>query len=289
MEHNPEVSATEMVRNFSKWQDHALREPVHVLHHGRRKLTLVSTDFLAKLNRVREDDAATAAEREILLDAVPFAAVLVDQDCAVTYMNHAARSRFNVSLQAAGGSPLPRLLSDGEGTAICDMVRRVCSSRSNERIDVLLKNAPFSAIAVAFSDGALLFLQNTAAAEERDHLQAEITAISRVLAQSGNAALARINARGYVDVLGPDLAALARIAEAAVPLRFVNLFDVADRPALGGAIEAAFIGQSEWSSGATLLVGGMDMCDVTVTFAPIHGRTGVSAVQALVSRRATPN
>mgnify|MGYP001111566096 FL=1 len=43
------VTAAEIIRNFGYWQQQALSHPVTVTHHGRARVTLISTEEYERL------------------------------------------------------------------------------------------------------------------------------------------------------------------------------------------------------------------------------------------------
>lgn len=64
------ATSAEVSRNFGKWQDFALRGPVHVSHHGRARVVLVSADDYSRMAREAPVAAPRDSSAELALRAV---------------------------------------------------------------------------------------------------------------------------------------------------------------------------------------------------------------------------
>ena len=62
------ITAADLARQFGKYRDIALREPVSVTHHGRETLVMLAADEYKRLKTIEEDMAKDrkAAMAEIL-------------------------------------------------------------------------------------------------------------------------------------------------------------------------------------------------------------------------------
>lgn len=74
------TTAADLQRNFSLWQDRALRTPVTVTHHGRRRLVLVSAEEYDRLKR--RDRQALRSEQLTAEEIAAIAAAQAPADAA---------------------------------------------------------------------------------------------------------------------------------------------------------------------------------------------------------------
>lgn len=234
------VTASALVRQFGTWQERAAKAPVYILHRGRPRLVLTSIDVMEALCAPHADPAAGATLAESLLDSIRELVVILDLDMKIVTVSRAARGYFGVA--APEGMTLDRLAPGATVDFLIAAASRVLESGLAETIEVAAARYARRRLSIAIvpcPTGVGLYAQDITVADDLKEARERLDALDQALAIVEDVAAARINLRGYLCDVSPSLAALTAIpAETLASVRFVTLFDVASRVAVGDAIEA---------------------------------------------------
>lgn len=273
------VSATELARNFGRWRDEAARAPVYVQHRGQPRLVLASIDLLQRLMRPATEQARVAADTETLIDALPDPILLLNADGSPQAVNRAAATFL--------GLPAALVVESFSGTladAIRDLGARVAASGIAERVEWSEgERRRVEAIATPLGQGAALILRDLAVREALDAARASTRAVGDAVEAMDGAALVRLSLRATLE---DGVAALARLTrakpDALRAARFVSLFDVQSRIAVGEAIERVLrLGETQRLD-AKLLVGGAQPRPVRLVLSANRHRIAIEGATALL-------
>lgn len=285
------VTASDLVRQFGTWRERAARAPVYVLHRGRPRLVLASMAVMDALCAPHDGEAAAETGRvAALLDGSPELIVLADAMLAITAASRSVRARFGEA--AMPGAPLDALAPPHLAPLLAAAATRVAQSSQAETLDLPLAHDPARPVALAiepYPGGIALFGRLPGDAEALAFARTERDALDGALAVSGATALAHVNARGYLDGDLGTLACLTGIAEAALgSVRFVTLFAVQSRVALGEAMEAVIADAAPRRLSADLLINRGAARTATIALAPVSRRGIATGVLALITAPAEP-
>lgn len=234
------VTASALVRQFGIWQERAAKAPVYILHRGRPRLVLTSTDLMQALCVPQDSASAAQADIEALFESMREIVILVDQALRVTRISRAAKRYFGID--AAADLPLDRLAPGAAMAFVAESAHRVIERGVAETIEVaaLRREGRRQSVEIEpWGDGAALFASDVTTADDLRDASAHSRAVDQSLAAISGAATARINLRGYLEHPTPSLAALTGIpADTLATVRFVTLLDIGSRVAVAEAIEA---------------------------------------------------
>jgi hypothetical protein len=265
------VSASDLVRRFGLWRDRALASPVYVLHRGKPRLVLAAADLIGRgTARPGDTDRVSA-----LLDGSPEMIVIADRHGALIAASRSVRTRFG---DPPPGSPVAALVAPEAAAPLAAAIGRVAETGLAETVELGLAGLFPSRATVAIEphpDGVALFAREVAP-DDRDSFDATFAA-------SRHAAVARLDAHGFLDGPHTALAALTGIAPAILSsLRFVSLFAVESRTAIAAAIDATGETGLPQSVAASLLTEAGDPRPVSVAFAPRLRGDSAAGVVALI-------
>jgi len=272
------VTASDLVRQFGTWRERAARAPVYVLHRGHPRLVLASMAVMDALCAPHEAHSADQTQRvTALLDGSPEMIVLADRSLSITAASRSARARFVEA--AAAGAALESLAPPPLAPLLAAAAARVVQSAQAEAIDLPLAHDPTQPMALwiePYPDGVAVFGRLAGDTEALAAARIEQAALSEAMAMAGNCATARINARGYLDGPHPILSKLTGVSDQALgAVRFVSLFAVQSRVALGDAVEAVMTDAAPRRVTADLLVNRSDTRPAIISLTAL-GRTGAA-------------
>ncbi len=278
------VTASELVRHFGIWQDRAARAPVYILHRGRPRLVLTSLEMMDALCApLAAPDNGDSARLDGLLAATREIVLWLHRDGAIVPASHPARAIFgNTALS------IDRIASVG-GSFLAATAERVLESGIEESVEItptLYPTRRWSCRIDAAGDGAILIARDITDETTLAGLRAADESQETAMLAAGGSASARIGLRGYVDAPSATLVALTGVdAEALASARFVSLFEIGSRVAIGDALETAVGDGEPRAIDARLLVNRGDAINVTVAFARLRRGAATEAVHVLIVRR----
>ena len=283
------VTSSDLVRHFGVWQDRAARAPVYVLHRGRPRLVLTSLDVMDALcaphagSATPDADAALAA----LIDASDQIVILIADDGTVARVNQAALARFGGAVRPGAA---PAAIATAGGELLAAAIGRVLASGIAEAAEVIPERYPTRRFACAidpFPGGCLLRTRDLTAEQQLADARAQAAAIVAAITAAEGVAV-RIGLRGYMIDPPAALARLAGVApEALATARLVTLVDVADRVAVGDALERVIEDGTPRSVRARLLIRGASSLAVTIGLAAVrHGSRVEEIVAGIVPNAA---
>lgn len=282
------VTASHLARNFGRWQDIALREPVYVVHRGRPRLALTSVEFLGRLIDGHGDSGDWVARRRILIDAIDDPVAIIDRRDRLSATNAAMRGYLGLRGADADDAPIAALTSKPIAGGIVDLARRARITGMIERVELAVDSMGtgfVEAVAQPADDDVFILIRDLSARHARDRAVSLLGAFDNIFEKLDGAALARINLRGYLADPSPSLARLAGINPDVVTLaRFATLFDVGSRAGMGDMLERVLRGESPGATGALLLARGAERMPVTVAMSPVASRIAVEGALAIITR-----
>ena len=233
------VTSSDLVRSFGIWQDRAARAPVYVLHRGRPRLVLTSLELMDSLCAPhRSGEAVATQDLATLLDTTAELYLLADRGGVLRRAGAAARRYFGASAQT--GAPVAAIGADG-APLLADAIARVVESGIAEEVECVPAAYPSRRLSLSVlpaGDGVVLHARDLTMADELADGRALDLARGEALMAAGGAAEATVNLRGYCERPAPTLAALTGVpVESLATARFVTLFAVASRVAVGEAME----------------------------------------------------
>src|SRR3546814_11625917 len=108
--HEQSVASTEIVRNFSVWQNRSADRPVYILHHGRPRSVLLSLDqyreLAAGLGSKDEREERLRTNIDILLARMNLMFVRLGRDLRIVRANSAAANWLGRSVADLAGQGL---------------------------------------------------------------------------------------------------------------------------------------------------------------------------------------
>ncbi|TPG43331.1 hypothetical protein EAH79_06005 [Sphingomonas koreensis] len=232
------VTASTLVRQFGLWQERAARAPVYILHRGRPRLVLTSTDLMQALCTADRTDEADG-DGEALLGSIRELVLILDDQLRITRISAGARAYY--ATESGLGATLDQL-SPGPATAfMIEIAHRVIERGVAETVEIESARRPGRRLSVdvlPWRSGVAMFGHDITTAEQLKDATGHVRAIDQALAAITDAAAARINLRGYLEAPTPSLAALTGIAvDTLASVRFVTLLEVGSRVAVAEAIE----------------------------------------------------
>jgi len=279
------VTASDLVRQFGTWRERAARTPVYILHRGRPRLVLASMAVMDALCAPHADSAPPDSGRlAALLDGSPEMIVIADRSLTITASSRSVRARFGDA--ARPGAAFETLAPPHLSPLLAAAAARVAQSSQAELIDLPLAYDPTRPVTLSiepFPDGIAMFGRPAGDTEALATARAERAALDNAMAASGDIVVTRVNARGYLDGPQDALARLTGVSEQALSaVRFVTLFAVQARVALGEAIEAVMDDATPRRVTADLLVNRGDPVAATVALAPLSRNAATTGVLALI-------
>ena len=276
------VTASGLVRQFGLWQEAASHAPVYILHRGRARLVLASVDLMTALCAPHAGGGGQHRAREQgLLDALPDPAIMVATDLRLLAVGRAARGYFGA--RAVSGADLAAILPDDVAPFVTVATRRVIGSGVGEHVEIRSSAHGDRRLDLSIDpvpDGALLTGRDRSVEDDRDSAIACEAAIRAALGAVPGLASGTVGLRGYINDCGTLGALTGLSANALASVRFVTLFDVGARVAVGDALEAVLADGQTRSVRASLLVNRSAVLAVSVAISAC--RTGTAITGALV-------
>lgn len=277
------VTASDLVRQFGVWQARAAQAPVYILHRGRPRLVLTSVDLMKALCAPHLEASGEARRLQALLGATDEIVLMVDRQRRVTTSSRLARG----ALGEIDGIPVERI-ADRSAPLLAAAIDRVVASGMAEAAEIGAAGYPgrrWRCAIEPMTGGAVLVIRDITEDLALAERIAELDAHEAATRINGAAATVRLGLRGYIERATPSLVALTGIAaDALKTARFVTLFDVASRVALGEALERVLDLGEERRIVARLLVNRAEPRPVAVGLAPVtRGAAPTAAIAHIVA------
>lgn len=225
------VASTEIVRNFSAWQEKSGKRPVYILHHGHPRSVLLSVDLYGRLlagqgsQNAREEQLR--AQADILLAHLDRMFVLADRDLHILRMNRAAAAILEQSPRKLAGQPLLALFPGAEGQRIASAAQQVMESGLSRNYQ---GENDLEADIVPFPPGVGLFWSDATEKRELHGLRSERDGAEALLSMMTGCAVGEVRADGMLASVHPTLKRLVRFREDIIArMAFAELFDEGSR------------------------------------------------------------
>lgn len=271
------VTAAELVRQFGCWQERAIIEPVHVTHHGRDRLVLMSARAYGKLLARRAEDRPAAAgdDMAVVLAHMAQSYLALDRHMAVIEANPVACAHLRLARAELVGRPLLDAVPVLRGSLF-----QAHAARAIETGEAYAFDTPAATAPGRWSHVQLFPIRDGVGALFRDiteQLSARAVADGRAammaaLGAHGGVGMAILSPRGAFGDVDATFGAMAGFAPDA--LRHVRMTDVLAidrRVAAGRALDVLMTGGPATAFESTLLVNGGDKLAVRIALAPLAG------------------
>lgn len=281
------VTASDLVRHFGAWQDRASHAPVYILHRGRPRHVLTSVDIMQALCAPHDElrNGGLQDSQEALLDLTSDIIVLCDENRVITALSRAARAFFVGS--ASVGMVIDRLATPATAPFLADAARRVLATGAAEPAEIAAMPYPDRRLECRlqpYPGGLAVIAYDASRSEDLSRLRAIDVAQQGAIAAMGKAATAQINVRGYLDGPSVTLTAMTGLSPDSLgSVRFVSLFAIGSRVALGDTIDMLLTQGGQSAVQALLLVNRGDPLAVWVGLAAIRQGAAITGIAAAIA------
>lgn len=283
------VTASQLVRNFGVWQDHATRHPVYIMHRGRPRLAIASIDILEALCAPGIGRTEWMAERDVLLDAIDDIVVLLDRNDRVIVANHAARAFLKITADRARGQLLAAIAPAALAMFLESTVRRVCDTGITERLEIGSGVARMGLTVAPLASGTAIIARDLSCRDALETAQSALDAVDTALAEIEGVAKVRVNTRGHIVHPTRSFIRITGLPEATLAaVRFVSLIEVGSRVAVAEAVERVIRQDRPCAIDARLLVNGRSPLPVRIGLSPLDRRLTVDGVEAVIVAGGAP-
>lgn len=235
------TTAAEFVRNFARWRDSAMQEPVLISHHGRTSHVLLSEALFSRMNETvappSEGDGAQA-----LAEWIDEGVILCDAQGRIIFANRVAGALSGTSNAGLQGKVLFDALPSVVGTVFASHVRRTLGTGEPASADIPSPFFPHSWLHLqSFRMGRQVVVTfRDITSEVRNHRMADTKgAILEAMAVHGQIDYVRLSVRGTVDRVSEGLSRLIGVPESRLAgIALASLVALADRVRFRDALEA---------------------------------------------------
>jgi len=288
-----EVSAADISRNFSFWQDRAMTHPVVITRHGKPRVVLVSVDDFntgrngpENLRSPLDSGHALKAVFNHMIEAF----VALDSELRVTSVNRA----FEDMLGRTEGDLLDRTLQDAFPNAqrlFFEFLRRTLMTGDVSELEFPSALAPgrvYRSRAFPYQDGVAAVLQSRQDDYDAHHQNSVLQAQVDASQQLPGVSWASLSLRGAFDGCSEKFCASVGLAcSDLMGTPFIQLIKPASRGGVSLAMEACINDRTTRAAEAIMFAKGLGEAPVTVAFAPIIDAAAVSGLRVAVAARAT--
>ncbi len=287
-----EVSAAEISRNFSFWQDRAMSHPVVVTRHGKPRVVLVSVDTYNTGQGVVERPGAHLGSEHALsaiLNHMIEALVALDGELRVTAANRAFEDMMGCTEAELLGRTLQEAFPNAQRIFL-EFMRRTLKTGDVSELEfpsALMPGRVYRSRAFPYRDGVAAVLQSRQDDYEAQHQSSVLQAQVDAAQQLPGVSWAGLSLRGAFDGLSDKFCATVGLAASdLMGTPFIQLFKPASRAAVSLAIEACINERSARSADAVMFSKGLGEVLVTVAVAPVLDAGGVSGLRVAVATQA---
>jgi prevent-host-death family protein len=286
-----EVTAGEISRNFSFWQDRAMSGPVVVTRHGKPRVVLVSVETYETGPSVLESPGSNLDSRHALsalLSHMIEGFVAFDGELRVTAVNRAFEDMLGCTEAEVLGRTLQESFPNHQ-RLFTDFLRRTLKTGDVSELEFPSVRSPgrvYRSRAFPYRDGVAAALQSRQddydAQRQISVLQAQVDAAQQLPGVSW----ASLSLRGAFDELSERFCALVGLTAAdLIATPFTQLFKPASRGAVSLAIEACVNEGTTHTADAIMFAKGLGEAAVTIAFAPIIDAAAVSGLRVALAAR----
>lgn len=282
------VPATEIVRNFSVWQDRSIEHPVTILHHGRPRSVLLSLEQYGELLMAQgsqdEREEWLRGQLDVVLAHMKCLFVQVDTNLHISRANHAAAAFFGQKAATLAGQPLDHLFSGPQTRRIIQATRKVLASGLSERVKAKWTDRARIVDVAPFPAGAALFGTDIGADGEIEDLSVRRDAEEQLLAMMTGCAVGEIGPDGMLAGVHPTLKRLLRFAPEMIgKTAFCDLFDEGSRRKCGLHVTHVLAGKGPVCCRADLITRDRGAVPIRLFLAPkLAGETVESALFSIL-------
>lgn len=227
------VTATEIVRHFSEWQDRSSERPVTILHHGRPRSILISADHYSKLLAAQggsdEHAEQLRGQLDVVLARMKSLFIQFDQHQQVLRINGVAARFIGRKPGEVLAQQVSRLFDEQVRDCIATAIQSLFSSGSPQILALSLDSARercHQVEIVPFPGGGVLFATDITSESTADELLARQDAEQQLLSMMVGCAVGSIEPDGTLLQVHPSLTRLVRFRAHAISQKsFCELFE----------------------------------------------------------------
>lgn len=227
------VASTDIVRNFSAWQEKSLKRPVYVMHHGQPRSVLLSVDHYGRLlagqgsQNAREEQLR--AQADILLARMDSMVALADRDLHISRINRAAAAFLDKNPRMLAGQPLTMLFPGADAHQIVSTANKALESGLSQKL--VIQGETILEVDIApFPPGVALFWADVTEDREIGTLRSQREGAETLLSMMTGCAVGEIGIDGMLAGVHPTLKRLLRFREDMIAQTpFADLFDEGSR------------------------------------------------------------
>ncbi len=286
-----EVTAAEVSRNFSFWQDRAMTHPVVVTRHGKPRVMLISIDaFNAGPNSPSASTAPGSVHaRNAVFNHMIEAFIALDWELRVTAVNRAFEDMLGCTEAELLGVALQDAFPNAQRLFI-DFLRRTLTTGDVSELEFpsgLVPGRVYRSRAFPYLDGVAAVLQSRQDDYDAQHRNSVLQAQVDAMQQLPGVSWASLSLRGAFDGMSQKFAASVGLESSdLLGTPFIQLFKPASRGAVSLAMEASVNDRAPHAAEAVMFSKGLGEAPVTVAFAPILDAAAVTGLRVAVATQA---
>ena len=285
------VTAAEIIRNFGYWQQQALSRPVTVTHHGRARVTLISTEEYERLTQPggAKAPAGPSPALETVLEHMAEGFVLFDREMKVTRMNAVAEAWFGRDRSDLIGQDPTAAFGEIYDSIVADGLRKALRDGEVSNFEAPSALFPGRRIRVRvfpYQDGIGILFLNITELERLRGLAAENQACCQAIEQHPDVGLVRLDGRGRVTSGDETFERLSGFKAADLAnVRIFDIFAIGARRRVQAAFEELMADRKPAEMAGALIMRQGGECDVTISMSPLVRHFAAQGAIMLVSAR----
>lgn len=285
------VTAAEIIRNFGYWQQQALSHPVTVTHHGRARVTLISTEEYERLTSgagaVSGSAGAAGPTLETILEQMAEGFLLFDRDMKVVRMNAVAEAWFGRDRSEMLGQSPTVTFGAIYDSIIADGLRKALRDgeiTTFEAPSALFPGRRIRLRVFPYLDGIGVLFVNITELERLRALAAENQACQQAIEAHRQIGMVRLDGRGRVVSADSTFEALSGFSAADLGnVRIFDIFSPGTRRRAQSAFEDVMSTRQPTELAAALIARQGGERDVSVSMAPLVRDFAAQGVVMVVS------
>ncbi len=285
------VSAAEIIRNFGYWQQQALSHPITVTHHGRARVTLISTEEYERLIAAAGSEAGGPASPalEVVLEQMAEGFILLDRNMKITRINAVAEAWFGRDRSEMIGRDPTTAFGNIYDTLVGEGLRKALADgeiMNFEAPSALFPERRIRLRAFPYQDGLGVLFVNISELERLRGQAAENKACCLAIEQHPEISMVRLDGRGRVTSADATFETFSGFSAADLSnVRVFDIFAPAARRRIQSAFEEVMSSRAAIEMPAGLIVRQGGEREVTLSMAALVRDFAAQGVIMLLSER----
>jgi PAS domain S-box-containing protein len=251
------VTSAEVVRNFGRWQDKVVRNPVVVTNHGRPRCVLLSTELFDSMmsGSVPVGDAdRTALEHAVLSERMDDGFVAMDASLAIVSSNAIGAMMLACPRELLIGASLLDILPTIRSGPGESQLRRTIRSGEDGHFFAAGAGCEFRVHAFPWPGGVAVTFRRSTVEDGIEKRMLEASSLRQALETHGLIGMAEVSVRGTFVSVDPAFADIAGFAADRLRgSRLVDILAFTDRGHAADAVERTLSSQTPTTFVSTLL------------------------------------